>query len=189
MENEKLPEEKNIYSHISYLVESVDANESDVYYLPFLYGSNAHPLAKGSFIGLTSFHNKAHMIRAIFEGVCFSAKSHIDKLLSVRESPKAIRLAGGVVNSKVWVQMFADVLNIPIETVDNVKELGALGCAMSAFIVAGIYKDYPEAAAKMVRINPLVHPNLEKAKIYQEKYGKFTAVSKALDTIWDKFEV
>ena len=189
LENENLPEGKDIYSHISELVESVDVGDCDVYYLPFLYGTNAHPLAKGSFIGLTSFHGKAHMLRSIFEGVCFSAKTHIDKLLSVRENPKAVRLAGGVANSKVWVQMFADVLNLPIETVDNVKELGALGCAMAASIAGGVYKDYPEAAKAMVRIDSPVYPNAEKAKVYQEKFEKYTAVSQALDTVWGRFEV
>lgn len=189
MENENLPEGVDIYSHINQMVENIDPKDCDVVYLPFLYGTNAHPLAKGSFIGLTSFHQKAHMARAIFEGVCFSAKTHIDRLLSVRDDPAAIRLAGGVANSATWVQMFADVLNLPIETVDNVKELGALGCAMSASIAAGVYQDYPEAAKEMVRINPPVYPNPERAKIYKEKYEKYSAVSKALDTVWDRFEV
>ena len=81
MENEKIPEGENIYSVVNAKVASVKPEECDVYFLPFLYGSNAHPLGKGAFIGLTTYHNKAHMLRAIYEGVVFSHKTHIERLL------------------------------------------------------------------------------------------------------------
>ena len=116
----------SMYDLAGALVASVDPAKCDVYYLPFLYGSNAHPLAKATFAGLTTYHTRAHMLRAVYEGVAYSHKTHIDNLLSVRSAPKAIRLAGGAANSPLWVQMFADILNFPIETVHGVKELGAL---------------------------------------------------------------
>jgi L-xylulokinase len=189
LQNEKIPEGKTLYAHIDDLVASTPIQNCDVYFLPFLYGSNRHPLAKASFVGLTSFHTKAHLLRAVYEGVAFSAKTHIDKLLSVREKPAAIRLAGGAANSKIWVQMFADVLNTPIETVTGVKELGALGCAMAASIASGIYRDYNEAAKNMVRISPPVYPSPEAAALYKPKYEKYTAVCDALDAAWHRFEV
>jgi L-xylulokinase len=189
LENEKVPEGQKLYAHIDNLVEGVPIETSDVYFLPFLYGSNRHALAKASFIGLTSFHAKAHLLRAVFEGVVFSAKSHIDKLLSVRTPPKAIRLAGGAANSKLWVQMFADILDVPIETVTGVKELGALGCAMAAAVAANIYSGYPEAATAMVRINEPVNPIKANSVLYQPKYEKYAALCEALDTVWPRFEV
>ena len=185
---EEIPEGKNLYAYINELVQEVPLEECEVYFLPFLYGSNAHPLGKGAFVGLTTFHTKAHMLRALYEGVVYSAKTHIDRLLSSRKPPKAIRMAGGPVNSKVWVQMFADILGFPIEIVD-VKELGALGCGMAASIAAGVYRDYKEAAASMVRIKDTVMPDPEKTKLYEKKYKKYKAVSAALDTVWDQFEV
>lgn len=188
MKSEALPEGRNIYDYVNELVENVKPEESEVYYLPFLYGSNAHPLGKAAFVGLTMYHDKAHMLRAIYEGVAFSHRRHIDKLLASRSNPEAIRMAGGPVQSGVWVQMFADVLGCPIETV-NAKELGALGCAMAAAIAAGIYKDYKEAARHMVRISERIYPNPEKTEIYQKKYEKYLSVSNALDTVWGQFEV
>jgi L-xylulokinase len=189
LENEKVPSGKKLYAHIDDLVEQAPIDSSDVYFLPFLYGSNRHPLAKASFLGLTSFHTKEHLLRAVFEGVAFSAKSHIDKLLSTRTPPAAIRLAGGAANSKLWVQMFADVLGFPIETVTGVKELGAMGCAMAAAVAAGIYRNYPEAAAAMVRINTSVNPIEKNRALYEPKYKKYTALCEALDTVWHRFEV
>ena len=189
MENEAVPEGRRLYEHIDELVDSVDPSMCEVYYLPFLYGSNAHPLAKGTFAGLTTYHTKAHMLRAVFEGVVYSHKVHIEKLLSEREPPKAIRMAGGAINSSVWVQLFADVLGFPIETVRGVKELGALGCAMAAAVTAGVYRDYSEAAQAMVRVNTPVIPDEARTKIYEAKFKKYKALNQALDTVWDQFTV
>ena len=78
----QVPEGENVYDYVNRLVDSVKPEESDVYYLPFLYGSNAHPLGKAAFVGLTTYHGKEHMLRAVYEGVAFSHKRHIDKLLA-----------------------------------------------------------------------------------------------------------
>ncbi len=180
---------KSRYQYIDDLVVAVDPGSSDVYYLPFLYGSNAHPLAKASFVGLTSYHAQAHLLRALYEGVAFSHKTHIDKLLSVRPAPQAIRMAGGAANSPVWVQMFADVLGLPVETVQGVTELGALGAAMAATVSSGIYADYQQAARAMVRVNPPVQPDAGRNGIYAQKYQKYAAIRDGMDKIWDMFTV
>lgn len=178
-----------LYSYLAELADSVKPEESDVYYLPYLYGSNAHPLAKASFAGMTNYHTKAHMVRAVYEGVVYSHKMHIDRLLAVRKAPETIRMGGGAVNSPFWVQMFADVLGCPIETVSGVSELGALGCAMAATVATGIYKNYEEAAVNMVCVNAPVMPDMEKHGIYAMKFEKYKTLSQALDTIWDQFTV
>lgn len=178
-----------LYNELSGLAGSISPENSDVYYLPFLYGSNAHALARASFVGMTNYHTKAHMIRAVYEGVAYSHKTHIDRLLAVRSAPETVRMGGGAVNSDFWVQMFADVLGYPVETVRGVKELGALGCAMSALVAAGIYNDYVEAAEVMVRVGTPVEPNWRRHEIYNEKYEKYKAIVSALDTVWDRFAI
>ena len=189
MENEKVPEGKDLYGYIGGLVASVDPAQCEVYYLPFLYGSNTHPLAKACFVGLTSYHGKAHMLRALFEGVAFSHKTHIDRLLSARGAPSTIRMGGGATNSPVWVQIFADILGFPIETVAAVKELGAMGAAMAAAVAAGAYAGYAEAARAMVRVNSPIAPDPARNRMYRGKFAKYTAVCNALNTVWDQFAV
>jgi L-xylulokinase len=179
----------SIYAEAERMADSVRPDECDVYWLPFLYGTNAHPLAKGSLVGLTNYHNTAHVLRAVYEGVAFSHKMHIEHLLSTCKPPKAIRMGGGAVQSDFWVQMFADVLGYPIETVKGVTELGTLGCAMAASVAAGIYHDYKKATENMVRIDPPVNPDQEKQGLYARKYNKYLAVVKALDTVWNQFTV
>lgn len=71
------------------------------------------------------------MLRAVYEGIVFSHVTHVNKLLRNRERPKSVRLSGGAANSDVWVQIFADALQLPIDVIED-KELGAQGAAMGS---------------------------------------------------------
>ena len=165
----------SVYKQIDEMVESLSANSSEIIFLPFLYGTNSTNRNSAVFDGLNSSHDKRHLLRAIFEGVVFSHYDHLQRLLLARDRPQAIRLAGGAANSKVWVQMFADVFNIPIEIV-KVKELGALGCAMSGAVAAGCFVDYKDSASHMIKIENPVYPNEEIHEIYMRKYEKYVRV-------------
>lgn len=178
---------ESVYSLTNSWVESIEPADSNVIFLPFLNGSNEDPLAKGTFIGLTAYHQKKHMLRAVYEGIVFSHITHVNKLLKNREVPKSIRLSGGAANSKVWVQIFADALQIPIDTVGE-KELGAQGAAMAAGIAAGIYKDYDDAIQRTVTITDTVYPRTEYKEIYAQKYQTYRTVIDALSAAWKRFE-
>ncbi len=184
---EKKAEGGSVYDLTNAWVESIEPADSNVIFLPFLNGSNEDPLAKGTFIGLTAYHQKKHMLRAVYEGIVFSHLTHVKKLLRNREVPKSIRLSGGAANSKVWVQIFADALQIPIDTVGG-KELGAQGAAMAAGIAAGIYKDYDDAIQKTVTITDTVYPRPEYKEIYEEKYQTYRKVIDSLSSAWKRFE-
>ena len=174
------------YAELDRLAEGVDPAKHSVLYTPFLYASNENPLAKASFIGLSGNHTSADVIRAVYEGVAFSHRTHVNALLkSRRDVPEKLRLAGGVVNSPVWTRIFTDVLNIPAEIIEN-DELGAKGAAMSAGIAAGVYKDCEDAANKCVSVSSIVAPDPEGVRIYGKKYEKYRAAVDALDSAWEK---
>ena len=177
---------RSIYDITNKWVEQIEPENNQLIFLPFLNGSNVAPLAKVSFVGLTAYHGKEHMLRAVYEGVVFSHYTHVRKLLLNREKPKAVQLSGGAANSDVWVQIFADVLQIPVEVMED-KELGAMGAAITAGIAAGVYQDYGEAIKRTVRIKKTVYPRSEYAEIYEQKYRQYQKVIEALDSVWDEF--
>lgn len=186
MGEEKIIADENqisIFDITDEMVSSVDPEDFNIVFIPFLFGSNKSSIAKASFVGLNSYHSKAHILCSVFEGIVFSHKTHIDKLLLNNNNAKVIRLAGGAAKSKVWVQMFSDIIQMPIEVID-IDELGALGCAMSATIAAGEYNDYKEAAKNMVKVKYRVEPNHEKKSIYEKKYRNYHKVIDALDHVW-----
>lgn len=177
---------QRVYGLADEWVEEIDPKDSNLVFLPFLNGSNEDALAKGTFVGLTAYHNKKHMLRSVYEGIVFSHLTHVKKLLKNREVPKSIQLSGGAVNSRVWVQMFADALQIPIDIVAG-KEQGAQGAAMAAGIAAGVYRDYLDAISRTVKITGTVFPRPEYRQVYEEKYATYRAVIDGLSNAWSRF--
>lgn len=177
----------SVYDMTNQWVAEIEPQDCDIIFLPFLNGSNEDPLAKGTFVGLTAYHNKKYMLRAVYEGIVFSHYTHVQKLLVNREKPKSIRLSGGAANSDVWVQIFADVLQIPVDVIED-KELGAQGAAMAAGIAAGIYPDYTAAVERTVKISKTIYPRKEYAKVYEEKYQRYRAVIDGLCSAWKYFK-
>lgn len=179
-------ENDSVYDVVNRYLTQTNANSTELIFLPFLYGSNVNSKARAVFVGLQSNSTPLEIVRAVCEGVIFSHKYHIDALLNTKRSEtKGIRLAGGVVNSPVWVQMFADVLGHPIETVDG-KELGALGATMGLAYGLGIYNSIEEAVNHMSRFKQKVVPDESEHAVYQKKYEVYLDVLKALDPIWEK---
>lgn len=176
---------RSVYDILNDWVEEIKPEEFVPVFLPFLMASNAHPNAKGTFVGMSVNHTRKHLLRSVYEGIAFCHKAHIDKLLSSRPvPPKAVRLAGGAARSKVWTQMFADILQLPVETV-AVNETGALGCAIAVAASIGDYPSISDAAAAMCRISEPVLPNPAAAEIYQRKYALYQTVIAHLDGVWD----
>lgn len=179
---------KSIFDLTNQWVGSIAADEFCPVFLPFTLASNVHPLAKASFVGISSYHTRAHLMRSVYEGIAFCHRYHLDKLMATRETPvDCVRLAGGVVRSPVWVQMFADVMELPVEVVD-VSETGTLGCAIAAAVATGAYPDYPTAVKAMVRVDKRVDPVAANSAAYRKKYQAYRRVIELLDPLWDEIQ-
>ncbi len=189
LQEEKVEAEKrnmSLYEHCSDLAADIAPDGQNIIFLPYLYGGNYDPRAKACLIGMDSHHTRAHMIRAVMEGIAFCHKVHLDKLLANREFTKSIRLAGGAASSRVWTEIFCDVFGLPVEIIDA-KELGTLGCAMAAAVASGRYADLTEASGNMVKISFRLEPNIENKRIYEKKYQLYRKVSSALKETWKDF--
>ena len=82
---------------------------------------------------------------------------------------KTSLFCGGVAKSPFWCQMFADILNKPVELTE-VSELGALGAAMCAGIGAGLFTDCYNAVAKCVKITKVYQPDVNKLEAYEAAF-------------------
>jgi len=181
--NEKEANGRNLYDQASEMVDSIGVEDSNVIFLPFLYGSNVDAHAKASFIGLAGWHTKAHTLRALYEGVVFAHRKHIDNLFLHSQNMQCIRIAGGAARSKVWVQMFADVMQMPVESIEG-EELSAIGAAIAAGVGTGHFKDFN--AQHMVKVRHVCQPDPSKKDAYNRKYALYCETVAALSPVWKK---
>ncbi len=174
--NEKKQHGNLFFEWLNKQVSSVSGKPSDIIFLPFIYGNNTGKDIPALFYGIKGNLNMAHMIRSVYEGIVFSHKTHIDRLLKFREAPEVIRCTGGATQSKVWMQMFSDIIGIPVEIPEG-TQLGALGAAMAAAVCCNVYGNFEEAMEQMTKVKIKFEPDRQQNKIYQEKYSKYKATA------------
>ena len=167
------------YAMLNEGVAKIEPQECGVVFLPFLFDCNEGADLGAAFLNLKAFDDKMMLARAVYEGVVFSHKTHIDRLLKSRNTPAKIRLAGGVTKSAVWSQMFADVTGLNVEAVAD-KELGCFGAAMVAAVAVGDFASIDEAEKACVGKGKMYYPNPENSKIYAEKYARYKGIIEKL---------
>ncbi len=173
----------SVYDLCNELVASTQASEGNIVFLPFLYGSNANQDAKATLLGVNAWHRRGHILRAIYEGVVFGHKHHVERLLRFRAKPQVLRISGGATRSDVWLQVFADCFQTPVQVPDG-TELGALGAAIAGAVATGCYEDYPDAVNAMVHFSRYIDPDTSRADIYRDKYSYYQRVIETLDPLW-----
>jgi xylulokinase len=151
-------------------------------YLPYLMGERTphlDPDARGVFFGLSAIHTKAHMLRAVMEGVAYSLRDCIEVFREIGISCDDMAACGGGGSSPLWRQMLADLYNCPVKTVKS-KQGPALGVAILALVACGAYKSVPEAAAAIVAVDKVCEPIAENVPVYDKYYSLYDEIYPAL---------
>jgi len=168
---------------VNRLVGEVVPAHDDPLFHPFLYGGRLGAHQRGGFFGLAGWHGEGHMLRAIFEGVMFEHRRHVEVLGEAGVSFANAALSGGGSRSVHWPQMFADGLGVPV-TVAEASETGALGAAIAASVGVGIYPDEVVAVRAMTRPARHFAPNLAMRAHYDRRYAIWTRLTQAVDPLW-----
>ncbi len=133
---------------------------------------------------MAGWHTRAHLLRALYEGVVFCHLSHLEKLRSAGAQVSTARMTGGGSRSQVWTQIFADTLQLPMEVSDG-TEVGARGAALSAGVGAGVYRDYAEAVEQAVKIVRVQEPNPANTPLYLARYAEYQRLVQVMQTPWE----
>lgn len=175
--------QQNIFEHCNQLVESVTLEKNLPLYHPFLYGATQLNSARAGFYAIAGWHSKADMLHAVYEGVVYAHLTHVENLRSVGANFESAVLSGGGSNSKVWSQMFADILQVPIE-VSQGEQLGAKGAAITAAVAIGIYPDRQTAIDAMCKVIRVHSPDVKNKALYQYRYEAFTKLCELMADPW-----
>ena len=162
--------------------EAVPPGGEGLFFLPYLTGERTpypDPLARGAWVGLTVRHTRAHLTRAVLEGVAFGIK---DSFTLIQQAGlgeiRQVRVSGGGAKSPLWRQIMADVLGVELVTV-NTTEGAAFGAALLAGVGAGMFADVPAACEAAIQITGRT-PVSDATARYQDLYPRYRALYPAL---------
>nr|WP_299499360.1 FGGY-family carbohydrate kinase [uncultured Rhizobium sp.] len=164
-------------------VASVSPAADDPFFHPFIFGSRLGAEFRGGFYGLAGWHGEGHMLRALFEGVCFEHRRHIDVLRSAGLAVDAAVMSGGGARSPHWPQIMADVLGLPIG-VAEARETGALGAAIGAAVAVGIHPDFETAVSTMTRVERRHEPDPDLRQHYERRYALYGQLTDRMRDFW-----
>jgi len=170
------------YTRLSAEASTAPAGAAGVFWLPYLMGErtpHCDPNARGALLGLSASHTRAHVARAILEGVAFSLKDSFSIFEELNLPVERIRLGGGGARSPLWRQIQADVYNHEVEIVEA-EEGAAYGAAILAGVGAKAWASVDEACAATVRVAQRIAPDPRASELMRRNYALYRRIYPAL---------
>lgn len=152
-------------------IDDIQAGSDGLFVQPFWSPGVIYPgpEARGTILGFTPNHSRHHLYRALIEGILYSLKEGLERLIKISPQPiTLIRISGGGSQSDVVMQMASDIFNLPCETL-HTYETSGLGAAITIAKYSGYYDTVADAAQGMTKVGKRFEPQAD-AIIYQEIY-------------------
>ncbi len=167
----------------------IPAGAEGLVFLPYLMGERS-PIwdgrASGAFVGLTLYHKRAHLYRAVLEGVAYALRHNMEAGMRGAEKVKraldeALIVVGGASKSDLWMQIIADVTGRPVLTIEQEVE-ATMGDALLAAYAVGLAGD-AEVRNGWVTLVPRARPNADTKRVYGARYAAYLALYPALKDV------
>jgi erythritol kinase len=174
-------------TELAELAESCPPGAGGLAFMPYLSpaGERAPFLnaeARGSFLGLSFEHGRAHVARAVLEGLTLVIR---DCLSVSGVTPTELRVCGGGAANPIWLQLIADVTGVPVlRSVDT--EVGAKGAFLVGLVATGGATRVEDVSSWYVRIRDTFTPDPHKAALYAELYQDFLVLRDAMSETWPR---
>jgi xylulokinase len=151
-------------------------------FLPWMYGERSpvpDTAVRGAFVGLSLEHERAHLARAVYEGVALNLRWILDACGEAGERCASLRAIGGGATSDAWMQILADVTERPIERVAAPRLAGAVGAALVAAVGVSALPSVESVRAR-VRVERTFTPRIADAATLARSYAAFRSLHPAL---------
>jgi xylulokinase len=156
-----------------------------VLWAPYLMGERTphlDPKARAALVGLAANHTRAHVLRAILEGVAFSLRDTLTIFAEMEVPVETIRLGGGGSRGPLWRQIQADTYGHEVEIL-AADEGAAYGAALLAGVGVGAWSSVDEACAQSVRVAARVAPDRSASALMNQRYSAYRALYPALRSV------
>ncbi|WP_243229486.1 xylulokinase [Microbacterium sp. CIAB417] len=158
-----------------------DLDTEDLYFLPYLLGERTphwDPAARGAFVGIGRHHTRAHLVRAVLEGVAFNLLTGIQAFRQAGAAIDRIDAVGGGAQSDAWLQILADVWGVPVRRRTIVEEANSLGAAVTGAVGLGL-ADF-SAARALSEVTAEFVPHTDRHTAYLQRHSRFADAYTAL---------
>lgn len=173
------------YDDLMELASKIPAGSDGLLWTPYLMGERTphlDPHARASLVGLTASHTRAHVIRAILEGVAFSLRDSLEIFRDLKAPIEAVRLGGGGAKSELWRQIQADIYGQTVQTVEA-EEGAAFGAAILAGVGGGAWTSVDEACEKTIKPAQSIEPQSAAVELFDRRYAAFRLIYPALKAL------
>jgi xylulokinase len=172
----------DVYDLLTEEAQAVPPGSKGLFFLPYLSGErtpHADPDARGCFVGLTLAHTRAHLVRAIMEGVTYSMRDSLEIFEKLGVPIRQIRASGGGSRSPLWRQIQADMFGRRVVTI-NSEEGPAYGVALLAAVGAGAFQSIEEACDATIRVVQETAANRAAKGHYQRAFPVYQQLYRSL---------
>ena len=171
------------------LGREIEPGANGLLFLPYFSAAGErnpfyNPAARGTLLGLSFEHDRAHLAKALLEGLSLVVQ---DCLQAANASPSELRLCGGGAKDEIWSQMIADVTNLPVACSED-SEVGAKGAFIQGTVSLGLQGDFEEAAKAFVQTRRIFEPDKNRADQYRDLYGKFIDAREIVQQAWTRMD-
>ncbi|MCL2034139.1 MAG: FGGY family carbohydrate kinase [Oscillospiraceae bacterium] len=177
------------YPELDAMAADIKPGSAELFFLPHFSGRVCpnDTLVRGSYVNLSWHHNTAHMYRAILEGIAYEYRIYADiirKLAPDTNFEKIITIGGGA-KSHVFNQIKADVLGVPVCTI-NRADTAAIGCCVIAGYGMGLYDSLTEPIERLVSLRDQISPAPGLSRFYGKRADIYADIFPALHGVYGK---
>jgi xylulokinase len=176
------------YDELLQQAATAPAADEGLYFLPYLLGERSphwNAAAAGTFAGLQRHHGAGHLVRAVLEGVAFNLRTCIEAFTENGIAVDAVDVIGGGAGSDVWMQVLADVWQVPVRRRTIVAEANSLGAAVTTAVGLGVVDDFGIARSLSTTTAEFT-PDPARSDLSREQHGIFRLAYDQLEPWFDR---
>jgi len=178
---------RDLYALLEEEASKISPGCDGLMFYPYLWGARLpkpNPKARGIFFGILRSHSRAHLFRAVLEGVAYQYLGVLKALRELGVDVSEVFMVGGETRIRLWNRIKADITGLKIK-VPEVTDAAALGSAILAGLACGAYSSVEKAVEEAVRIKEIYEPSSELHKKYLELYKKYEKAYQIIEEVFN----
>ena len=174
----------NIYEYLNQKALETDPGSNGLFFFPYLLGERAplwNSYARGMFIGLDMAMSREDLIRSVFEGTAYALRHVVETVKESGGKCYALRICGGGAKSRTWCKIKASMLRCPVYLLNEKSGDVPVGDALIVGHKVGVFPDLTKAVESIVKVDDIIQPDEQWAKVYDKLYPYYVQMYKDLD--------